>query len=67
MDRANLAALEERRAANASARLGLYLEYAPECGTSEVPDPYYGGLEDFERVLDLCEAGAHALLRRLSD
>jgi protein-tyrosine phosphatase len=66
MDRANLAALGERRAANASARLGLYLEYAPECGTEEVPDPYYGGLEDFERVLDLCEAGAHGLLRKLS-
>ena len=30
----------------------------------EVPDPYYGGIEDFERVLDLCEAAARGLLAR---
>jgi protein-tyrosine phosphatase len=30
-----------------------------------VPDPYYGGQEDFERVLDLCEAGARGLLQQL--
>jgi protein-tyrosine phosphatase len=28
----------------------------------DVPDPYYGGAEGFERVLDLVEAGALALL-----
>ena len=32
----------------------------------EVPDPYYGGIEDFERVLDLCESGARGLLRKLA-
>lgn len=28
----------------------------------EVPDPYYGGADGFERVLDICEAGCSALL-----
>jgi protein-tyrosine phosphatase len=65
MDRANLAELNDRRPRGATARVGLFLEYAPETGFSEVPDPYYGGVEDFERVLDLCEAGARGMLASL--
>ena len=66
MDRANLAELERQRPAAASAQLGLFLDYAPDSGFEEVPDPYYGGVEDFERVLDLCEAGARGLLLKLA-
>jgi protein-tyrosine phosphatase len=66
MDRANLVELERRRPPRASAQLALFLEFAPEAGVAEVPDPYYGGAEDFERVLDLCEAGARGLLKRLA-
>src|SRR5262245_45009952 len=61
MDRANLAELEDLKRDTSRARLGLFLEYAPECGSVEVPDPYYGGQEGFEQVLDLCEAGARGL------
>jgi protein-tyrosine phosphatase len=64
MDRANLAALERLRPTDSSARLALFLEFAPEA-VPEVPDPYYGGVEDFERVLDLCESGARGLLDSL--
>lgn len=67
MDRANLAELEQLGQGIIGAQLGLFLEYAPELKLEEVPDPYYGGLEDFERVLDLCESGARGLLRRLAD
>jgi len=66
MDRANLAELERQRPAAATAQLGLFLDYAPDSGFEEVPDPYYGGVEDFERVLDLCEAGARGLLLKLA-
>jgi len=66
MDRANLDELRGLGPAAPRAHVGLFLEYARDCGTDEVPDPYYGGQEGFERVLDLCEAGARALLRRLS-
>jgi len=31
----------------------------------DVPDPYYGGPEGFERVLDLIEAGCLALLSEI--
>jgi protein-tyrosine phosphatase len=65
MDRANLVELESRRPPGASARLALFMEFAPENGVEEVPDPYYLGIEDFERVLDLCEAAARGLLARL--
>jgi len=66
MDRANLAELEQLGGGVIGGRLGLFLEFAPELKVDEVPDPYYGGVEDFERVLDLCEAGARGLLRRLA-
>ena len=66
MDRANLAELGRFTGESARAKVGLFLQFAPETGVDEVPDPYYGGTEGFERVLDLCEAGARGLLRRLS-
>lgn len=66
MDRANLAQLAQFTRNSPRAQLGLFLQFAPETGVDQVPDPYYGGTEDFERVLDLCEAGARGLLRRLS-
>ena len=65
MDRANLAELDDRRPRSGVARVGLFLDYAPETGVAEVPDPYYGGVEEFERVLDLCEAAARGMLTSL--
>jgi len=65
MDRANLAELNDRRPRSATARVGLFLEFAPETSSTEVPDPYYGGVEEFERVLDLCEAAARGMLATL--
>jgi len=66
MDRSNLAELESRRPQRATSQVALFLEFAPDAGVVEVPDPYYGGIEDFERVLDLCEAAARGLLARLA-
>jgi protein-tyrosine phosphatase len=65
MDRDNLRALERARPRNSSARLRLFLEYAPGSGLEEVPDPYYGIARDFELVLDLCLAAAAGLLADL--
>ncbi len=66
MDRANLDELESLGGARSNPHVGLFMEFAPELALDEVPDPYYGGIEDFERVLDLCEAGARGLLRKLA-
>ena len=41
--------------------------FAPAAGLDEVPDPYYGGLEGFDRVLDLVEIASAGLLERLRE
>lgn len=43
-------------------RLSLFLDYAPELGIREVPDPYWGGEQGFELVFDMVEAAASGLL-----
>jgi protein-tyrosine phosphatase len=43
-------------------KIQLFLEFAEDLSQREVPDPYYGGDQGFERVLDLIEMGARALL-----
>lgn len=46
-------------------RIAMFLDYAPELGLSEIPDPYYGGPEGFEHVLDIVERAAEGLLTAL--
>ena len=65
MDQENLRVLKRRAPAQAHERLRLFLEFAPESGTAEVPDPYYGGAAGFEEVLDLAESAARGLLAHL--
>jgi protein-tyrosine phosphatase len=67
MDRQNLDALQQRAPAAARARIGLFLEFAPDSDVTEVPDPYYGGANGFEEVLDLVEAAARGLLQHLRE
>jgi len=66
MDEANLRALEAMRPPDFKGHLGLLLDFAPGAGMREVPDPYYGGREGFDRVLDLAEASAKGLVRHLT-
>jgi protein-tyrosine phosphatase len=42
-------------------RAQLFLSYAPALDLRAVPDPYYGGPDGFETVLDLAEHGSRAL------
>ncbi len=65
MDLSNLENLQQIQPADATARLGLFLDYAPQLGIKEVPDPYYGGADGFEQVLDLVEAAGKNLLVEL--
>ena len=63
MDRANLAILQRLCPQPQRGRLGLFLEYASRHEEREVPDPYYGGADGFERVLDMVEDAAESLLQ----
>ncbi len=65
MDEENLAHLVRIAPAGQRQRIQLLLDYAPEAGMREVPDPYYGGESGFEQVLDLVEEAAHGLLAAL--
>lgn len=62
MDEENYAILEQQCPAGQEHRLRLFLEFAPEQGVSEVPDPYYGGARGFEYVFDLVDAASLRLL-----
>jgi protein-tyrosine phosphatase len=65
MDRENLSVLHHRAPAHARERVRLFLEFAPNATVTEVPDPYYGGPNGFEEVLDLVEAATQGLLQHL--
>jgi protein-tyrosine phosphatase len=66
MDRENLRVLRRRAPAAAHERLRLLLEFAASADAPEdVPDPYYGGANGFEEVLDLVEGAARGLLAHL--
>jgi protein-tyrosine phosphatase len=65
MDTQNLEVLRKRAPASYRERVRLFLEFAPDCGLDEVPDPYYGGPAGFEQVLDLVEEAARGLLSEL--
>lgn len=65
MDRAVLATLERMRPEGSPGHLGLFLDLAPHLGRREVPDPYDGGEDVFETVLDLVEAASDAFVARL--
>lgn len=67
MDNANLADLQAMQPADVTVTLGGFLDYASGASVSEVPDPYYGGEDGFDRVLDLIEGGADGLLDALRE
>jgi protein-tyrosine phosphatase len=65
MDRANLDILERLRPQDATSHLGLFLHFAERHSQREVPDPYYGGAEGFECVLDMVEDAGQGLLAHI--
>lgn len=65
MDRSNLEDLSAICPEPHLAKLRLFLEFAERRDVLEVPDPYYGGAQGFERVLDLVEEGAQGLLQEI--
>jgi protein-tyrosine phosphatase len=66
MDRDNLDELRQVCPAEYHHKLGLFLEYSRNFREREVPDPYYGGAEGFEHVLDLVEDAASGLIDSLA-
>ena len=66
MDKENLRALEALRGRHGGdAELRLLRDFDPEPGDGEVPDPYYGGPEGFDRVYEMVVRSAEAFLEHL--
>ena len=59
MDRGHLRVLQEQCPPQHRGKLRMLVK------GRDVPDPYYGGPEGFERVLDLVEAGCLGLLHEI--
>jgi protein-tyrosine phosphatase len=66
MDADNLAAVQRlERQAPGGARISPLTDHCRRLRSPEVPDPYYGGEDGFERVLDLLEDACAGLLDNL--
>jgi protein-tyrosine phosphatase len=66
MDEENLAAVQTlARGESPRARIEPITRHCRRLRSREVPDPYYGGPEGFERVLDLLEDACAGLLEDL--
>ncbi|MCW8869858.1 MAG: low molecular weight phosphotyrosine protein phosphatase [Proteobacteria bacterium] len=62
MDQDNLDELKNRFPGQALDKVSFMMSYAGQRTETEVPDPYYGGEDGFERVLDLLTDAAEGLL-----
>lgn len=65
MDDTHLKALQKMAPADAKAEVALYLPYCHGTGNDGVPDPYYGGDEDFMKVLHMIRDATPLLLAKL--
>ncbi len=67
MDAVNLADINAMKPAGYKGYTGLLLAFGAQKSYREVPDPYHGGAEGFELVLDLVDDAAKGLLNKIKD
>lgn len=66
MDRANVRSLEElRMGRKGKGRLVMMRDFDPEGPGGDVPDPYYGGADGFERVYQMLDRCCRGLLEQI--
>ncbi len=66
MDRNNLAILKRIAGPGLQGKARLFMEFSRDFQDSEVPDPYYGGAQGFETVLDRVESASRGLLAQIA-
>ena len=66
MDAQNVQHLKDACPPDAAHKIELLMAFAPDAGTHEVPDPYYGSAADFEHALTLIERGCRGLLQHIT-
>ncbi|MDH5480880.1 MAG: low molecular weight phosphotyrosine protein phosphatase [Nitrosomonas sp.] len=66
MDNDNLAILQQRCPAQHKHKIGLFMKFSSDKNhNKEVADPYYGGHQGFEIVLDMVEEASKGLLKHI--
>lgn len=65
MDDQNLADLKALKPGGYVGKLDLFLNFSETFKDQSVPDPYYGGEQGFETVLDMVEDGSKGLLNAI--
>jgi protein-tyrosine phosphatase len=65
MDRENLEVLESFCPPEQRHKLELLMRYSSRFEVEEVPDPYFGGEDGFNLVLDMVEDAAQGLVETL--
>lgn len=65
MDRENLSNLRRICPQQQRHKLNLFMEFSRGFDQREVPDPYFGGAQGFETVLDMAEDAATGLLEAI--
>jgi protein-tyrosine phosphatase len=65
MDRDNYQDIQLLADGGNKGKVSLFLDFARNHSEQEVPDPYYGGANGFERVLDMVEDAAEGLLEHI--
>jgi len=65
MDKSNYQYLLELCPAEHQDKVHLFMSFAVQADTDEVPDPYYGGHAGFDRVFDLVEEASVGLMEHI--
>lgn len=65
MDRQNLEILQRVAGPELQGKARLFMEFSRDFEGKEVPDPYYGGAQGFENVLDRVESASLGLLEEI--
>jgi protein-tyrosine phosphatase len=64
MDKGHMTWLRRECPRHLHNRLEMFLDYTRDHIGEDLPDPYYGGADGFECVLDLCEEAVREILHR---
>lgn len=66
MDRQNLSNIKRMDSRGEyDHKVGMLRDFDPDPGDSEVPDPYYGGIQGFENVFQIVKRSCNRLLDQL--
>lgn len=63
MDKSHFSYLKQHCPAEYQSKIQLFLAFSSKFSEQEVPDPYYGGDQGFEHVLDLIEDACQGVLQ----